>query len=351
MGAPTSSDTRLVALERWVREDLGFAGCPVEAASADASFRRYFRVRRGEDSFIVMDAPPDKENLGPFLKVARMLKAIGLNVPIALARNDSEGLLLLTDLGSRPYLPELLAQRDVERLYADALAALLTMQCATPPGLAVLPVYDRSLLVQEMELLPEWFLARHLSTPASAQDRAMLQRLHAVLVEAALEQPACFVHRDFHSRNLMLVAEDNPGILDFQDAVSGPITYDLVSLLKDCYVAWPEPQVRAWALRFRAQRLAAGAPCGADAATFLRWFDLMGLQRHVKVLGIFARLFYRDGKPEYLGDLPRVLEYTRAAAAAYPETREFADFLEARVVPQFAAAQARALRAAPWAPP
>jgi aminoglycoside/choline kinase family phosphotransferase len=344
---PTGSDSRLAALERWVREDLGFAGCPLEAASADASFRRYFRVRRGDDSYILMDAPPDKENLGAFLEVARMLKAIGLNVPVALARNEPEGLLMLTDLGSHPYLPELLAQRDVERLYADAMGALLTMQCAAPPGLARLPVYDRSLLVQEMELLPDWFLARHLDAPVSERERAVLERLEGVLVDAALEQPACFVHRDFHSRNLMVVPEDNPGILDFQDAVSGPITYDLVSLLKDCYVAWPAPRVRAWALEFRERRLAAGAPCGADAATFLRWFDLMGLQRHVKVLGIFARLFYRDGKPQYLGDLPRVLEYARAAAALYPETREFADFLEVRVVPRFAAAQARALRAAP----
>jgi len=345
MAVPTSRDLRLAALERWVAEDLGFAGCAVESASADASFRRYFRLRRGADSYIVMDAPPGKEDLVPFLRVGRILKTLGLNVPVALARNEAEGLLLLTDLGSQPYLPELLADRDVDALYADALAALLEMQAAGPESIAALPVYDATLLIKEMELLPEWFLARHLGSPVTADERSMLERLYGVLVAAALEQPACFVHRDFHSRNLMVVPGDNPGILDFQDAVIGPITYDLVSLLKDCYVAWPAPRVRDWALRFREQRAASGAHCGADPATFLRWFDLMGLQRHVKVLGIFCRLFYRDGKSQYLGDLPRVLGYTRAAAEAYPETREFAEFLTARVLPRFAAAQARALRA------
>jgi len=347
MGEPTQSDLRRAALERWVAEDLGFAGAMIEPASADASFRRYFRLHRGQDSYIVMDAPPDKEDLEPFLRVGRILKALGLNVPVALACHLPEGLVLLTDLGTRPYLPELLAGRGVDGLYADALAALLTMQRAPAADLAALPLYDRALLVREMELMPDWFLARHLNSPVTAEERALLNRLYDVLVDAALEQPRVFVHRDYHSRNLMVVAGENPGILDFQDAVVGPLTYDLVSLLKDCYVSWPPPRVNAWALDYRAGLAAAGLPCGADAATFLRWFDLMGLQRHVKVLGIFSRLFHRDGKPQYLADLPRVLRYAEAAARAYPETREFAEFLAARVAPSLEAAQVRALGAGP----
>jgi len=342
MGLPDASDSRLAALTQWVVETLGFTDSLIEPASADASFRRYFRLTRGPATHIVMDAPPDKENVAPFISVARTLASMGLNVPIVLARDEAQGFLLLSDLGSRQYLDELEADRDVDRLYADALTALVTMQTADVPAARRLPKYDRALLLREMELFPQWFLTRHLEMPVGDAERALLDRVFDALAIAASAQPATFVHRDYHSRNLLLCAEDNPGILDFQDAVYGPVTYDAVSLLKDCYIAWPPARVRGWLLDYRERLSVAGFALEGDAAEFIRWFDLMGLQRHIKVLGIFARLFYRDGKPGYLKDLPRVLDYTRAAAAAYPETAEFGEFVRARIDPAFAAAQGRA---------
>ena len=348
MSQAAASDERLAELNRWVVDDLGFAESRITPASADASFRRYFRLTRGACSYIVMDAPPDKEDLGPFLRVAEMLAGIGLSVPLVLARHVGAGFLLLTDLGSRQYLDELVANRahqapSVERLYADALEALAKMQTEGRSLAKRLPAYDASLLLREMELMPHWFLSRHLGLTIDAPLRALLSRLFDALTSAALSQPVTFVHRDYHSRNLMLLAEGNPGIIDFQDAVAGPLTYDLVSLLKDCYVAWPAARVRGWALQYRQQLLEAGFEFEADENRFMRWFDLMGLQRHIKVLGIFCRLYYRDGKPQYLRDLPLVLAYTESAAAAYPESAEFAQFLAARVRPLFDAAQARAL--------
>ncbi|GAC1304116.1 MAG: N-acetylmuramate/N-acetylglucosamine kinase [Steroidobacteraceae bacterium] len=341
MGPTDASDSRLAALTRWLNEDLGFIDGRIEPASADASFRRYFRVTRDGDSCIVMDAPPDKEDCEPFVRVARSLAGIGLNVPLVLARELHQGFLLLSDLGTRQYLDELNAGRQVDRLYAEALHALVIMQTDRRGADLELPAYDRSMLVREMELLPEWFFDRHLQLHLSGAERDMLDRSFEALVQSALQQPRALVHRDYHSRNLLLTARNNPGILDFQDAVRGPITYDAVSLLKDCYIAWPAPRVRAWALEFRDALDAAGVDAGADASQFMRWFDLMGLQRHVKVLGIFARLFYRDGKSGYLKDLPRVLDYARVAAANHSETQELADFLQQRVVPAFVEAQAR----------
>jgi aminoglycoside/choline kinase family phosphotransferase len=341
MGLSDASDSRLAALTQWLVDDLGFAGAEIEPASADASFRRYFRVTRGADSHIVMDAPPDKENVAPFVDVAQRLAGIGLNVPIVLARDVARGFLLLSDLGSRQYLDELKAGHDVDRLYGDALAALVTMQSGGPGIVRRLPAYDRDLLLREMDLLPEWFLTRHLGLRLSETERGVLGRVFEILAGAALSQPSAFVHRDYHSRNLLLTAEHNPGILDFQDAVRGPITYDAVSLLKDCYIEWPRQRVLKWLAEYRDHLGRSGVGVGAGPAEFERWFDLMGLQRHIKVLGIFARLYYRDGKPGYLKDLPRVLDYTRAAAAAYPETAEFAEFMT-RVDPAFRAAQVRA---------
>jgi aminoglycoside/choline kinase family phosphotransferase len=338
-----ASDSRLAELRRWVFEDLGFAGSEIAPASADASFRRYFRVTRGADSYIVMDAPPDKEDSAPFVKVARMLAGLDLNVPIILARDMARGFLMLSDLGSRQYLDELPARGAADRLYADALAALRTMQTADAAISRDLPKYDRALLMREMELLPEWFLQRHLGMSISAQERSLLDASFDSLVQAAAAQPAAFVHRDYHSRNLLVTERDNPGILDFQDAVWGPVTYDLASLLKDCYIAWPPAQVRAWVLEYREKLLEDGFALNANPAEFLRWFDLIGLQRHIKVLGIFARLYYRDGKPQYLKDLPRVLNYARDTAANYPETAAFGDFLAKRIDPLFADAQRRVL--------
>jgi aminoglycoside/choline kinase family phosphotransferase len=341
MGLPDASDSRLAALTRWVVDSLGFADSRIEPASADASFRRYFRVTRGVDTYIVMDAPPDKENVVPFVSVARTLAGMGLNVPIVLARDEAQGFLLLSDLGTRQYLDELNAGRDVDRLYADALAALVTMQMSGDVAARDLPQYDRDLLLRESELFPAWFLGKHLGLTVSDDERVMLDRLFDALVIGALAQPAAFVHRDYHSRNLLLCAGSNPGILDFQDAVHGPVTYDAVSLLKDCYIAWPAERVRSWLLEYRGRLESAGFSLYGDEQDFVRWFDLMGLQRHIKVLGIFARLFYRDGKSGYLKDLPRVLDYVRTAARAYPETAAFADFVTGRIDPAFAAAQAR----------
>lgn len=339
-----ASDSRLAKLTQWVIEDLGLAGATIAPASADASFRRYFRVTCDPDTYIIMDAPPDKEDAAPFLTVARILGAMDLNVPVILARDMDRGFLLLSDLGSRQYLDELSEDGAADRLYADALGALRRMQTADARVSQHLPRYNAALLMREMQLLPEWFLHRHLGLTLAAAERSVLDALFGSLVEAALSQPAVFVHRDYHSRNLLVTARDNPGILDFQDAVWGPVTYDLASLLKDCYIAWPAARVRDWVLQYREALLEAGFALGADAAAFVRWFDLIGLQRHIKVLGIFARLFYRDGKAQYLKDLPRVLDYVRITAASYPETRPFAEFVVKRIDPAFKDAQRRPLK-------
>lgn len=340
-----ASDYRLERLTRWVMQDLGFAGSRVEPASSDASFRRYFRLTRGADSYIIMDAPPDKEALGPFMTVARLLASLDLNVPIILAHDIEAGLLLLTDLGERPYLAELEAGREVDRLYEDALRALVTLQVKGGAGARALPPYDRAALLKEMALMPEWFLGRHLGRTPSAAERSLLDGTFELLVANALAQPAVLVHRDYHSRNLLRTPQANPGILDFQDAVQGALTYDVVSLLKDCYIVWPEERVAGWLARYRGSLLEAGFPLEASETEFRRWFDLMGLQRHIKVLGIFARLYYRDGKAAYLKDLPRVLAYARAAAARYGETQAFAHWLEREIEPRFLEAQARVLGA------
>jgi len=340
MPVADASDSRLEMLTRWVTEDLGFSDSLIAPASADASFRRYFRVTRGSDTYIVMDAPPEKEDVAPFLKVGRILSDIGVNAPAVLARDNARGLLLLSDLGTRVYLDALRDEAAADPLYGDALRALREIQTADAALGAQLPHYDRALLMREMDLMPEWFLQRHLGLTPTAAHRQMLNQLFEFLSQSAAEQPAVIVHRDYHSRNLLVTAERNPGILDFQDAVWGPVTYDVASLLKDCYIAWPAARVRDWVLGFRESLLERGFAAGS-AAQFLRWFDLIGLQRHIKVLGIFARLFYRDGKPGYLKDLPRVLDYTRAAAAAYAETAPFAQFLDADVEARFAEAQAR----------
>ncbi len=337
-------DPRLAEIERWLAGDLGFGSAALAPASSDASFRRYFRFRHGDESFIVMDAPPAKEDVRPFLRVAALLAEWGLNVPRVLASDVDRGWVLLTDLGSRQYLAALADPVRAPALYADALAALLRMQVAgRAPAAEHLPRYDRDALLREMALFAQWFLGTHLGLDLDGSTRAMIDRAFDVLVDSALGQPVSFVHRDYHSRNLMVTAADNPGILDFQDAVQGPVTYDLVSLLKDCYLVLPRERVRDWALGHRDRLLRQGFPVAADDAVFLRGFDLMGLQRHLKVLGIFCRLHYRDGKVRYLHDLPRVFTYVREVAQAHPETAEFADFLETRVVSGFEAAQQRAI--------
>ncbi len=305
---------RLQQLEAWLRGELGIADYSIAPASSDASFRRYFRIQFDGISRIVMDAPPEKEDCAPFVSIARQLHAIGLHVPEILAEDLSQGFLLLSDLGSTPYL-DVLNDDSVERLYGDALEALTRLQARGPREL---PAYDRELLMTEMGLFRDWYLGEHLGLALSDEEREALEGAFTLLADIALEQPRVAVHRDYHSRNLML-CERNPGIIDFQDAVFGPITYDPVSLLRDCYIAWPRERVEGWALGYRDRAVEQGIIDHVDDATFLRWFDLMGVQRHLKATGIFARLNHRDGKPGYLNDIPRTLGYVREVAGRYSE--------------------------------
>ncbi|MBI5461213.1 MAG: phosphotransferase, partial [Gammaproteobacteria bacterium] len=296
-----------------------FASVAIRPASADASFRRYFRATTADASYIVMDAPPDKEDMGPFLKVDAMLLDIGLNVPRVLAADIERGFYLLSDLGDEHYLHALTAE-TVQRLYGDALGALLVIQ-AQGPQAGELPAYDRPLLLREMDLFRDWLVGRHLNMTLDAEQTDMLGRCVDLLARSALEQPQVCVHRDYHSRNLMVTPQNTPGILDFQDAVIGPVTYDLVSLLRDCYIDWPRAQVEDWALGYCELALQSGVlrPEQADERQFLHWFDWMGVQRHLKAAGIFARLYRRDGKPGYLGDIPRTLGYVVDVASRYPQ--------------------------------
>lgn len=336
MTSNDNADPRLQSLERWI---AGLPGPPVERitpASADASFRRYFRVHRAGGTQIAMDAPPERESLDAWLRVARILAATGVHVPAVLAVDAEQGFVLIGDLGRQHYLEALAGGADPEPLYADAIDALVRMQSGGAASAAELPPYDRELLMRELALFPEWFVARHLGlSPDAAESRAMAAAFDW-LCDQALAQPEVLVHRDYHSRNLLIRPEGNPGIVDFQDAVRGPVSYDLVSLLKDCYIVWPRKRLLAWLDLYRAKAADAGLDAGVDRNEFLQWFDRMGLQRHLKVLGIFARLWHRDGKPGYLGDLPRVLEYTLEASAAEPALAEFDAFLRKRVVPAFA---------------
>ncbi len=332
-----NADSRLQRLERWI---AGLPGPPVERiqlASSDASFRRYFRVHRAGATQIAMDAPPARESLDAWLAVARILAATGVHVPPVLAVDVEQGFVLIGDLGRQHYLEALAEGAEPEPLYQDAIAALVRLQTGDPADAASLPHYDRDLLMREMALFPEWFLARHLGLQTTAAERRTIAGACDWLCDQALAQPVVLVHRDYHSRNLLMRPEGNPGIVDFQDAVRGPVTYDLVSLLKDCYIVWPARRLNAWLDRYRELAGAAGVDVGADHGEFLHWFDAMGLQRHLKVLGIFARLWHRDGKPGYLADLPRVLDYTLAVSAALPPLAEFDAYLRAAVVPAFSA--------------
>ena len=292
-------------LDQWLKR-LGYRDYRLCAASADASFRHYLRLRYdAEQTLIVMDAPPQQEPCDQFIAVAGMLRAAGLNAPEVIEANLDQGFLLLTDLGDRDYLSGLDATSET-RLYADALVALRKMQ--TRIDASVLPDYDTALLEREMDLFHDWFLGRLLGISLTEQQQDRWRETRRTLVDNALAQPRVFVHRDYHSRNLMITADNNPGILDFQDAVRGPVTYDLVSLLRDCYITWPIERVEQLATDFFVSLDPDEIP-DVDLAQFLHWFDLMGIQRHLKAIGIFSRLKIRDGKAGYLGDIPRTFEY------------------------------------------
>ena len=311
-------DARLATLIEWATTATGTPEFDVAPASADASFRRYFRITpaapwRGHASLIAMDAPPPTEDCRPFVHVAKLLAAAGVHAPAVLADDLPRGFLLLSDLGDRMYLGALDAA-SAPQLYADANDALIRWQLATRDG--ALPPYDEALLTRELNLFPDWYIAKHLGRDLTPRQSATLARVFRSILDNNLAQPRVYVHRDYHARNLM-VADPNPGVLDFQDAVCGPVTYDLVSLLRDAYIAWDEERQIDWAVRYWERARKAGLPVGNDFGIFWRDFEWMGVQRQLKVLGIFARLAHRDGKRAYLGDMPRVMAYLRSACERY----------------------------------
>lgn len=312
-------DERFELLKKWLEEQLGLDNYSISTASADASFRRYFRVTHDGQSHIVMDAPPEQEDCRAFIHTAELFSRTGVNVPHILHQDTEQGFLYITDLGYKTYLPELNSE-SVTSLYMDAMRALISIQKYQD---ADLPSYDYSLLIQEMELYREWYLGQHLKQKISVAEHVILDEAFDFLAQAALSQPIVIVHRDYHSRNLM-INQPNPGILDFQDAVLGPVTYDLVSLLRDCYIKWPEEQVATWVTQyFTMAKQNSILLSSITEATFMRWFDLMGLQRHIKVAGIFSRLNYRDGKSGYLNDIPLTISYIKQVARHYPELEDF----------------------------
>ena len=316
--AADASDARVEALSAWTTKTLRTGAFALAPASADASFRRYFRITpdvpwHGHSTLIVMDAPPEQEDCRPFVHVAGLLRSAGLNAPEVLAGDPEHGFLLLTDLGARTYLAALDAA-SAPALYRDATDALIRWQQATRDP--ALPPYDEALLARELALFPDWYVGKHLGVTLTPAQQTTLAEAFRRILDNNLAQPRVFVHRDFHSRNLML-SQPNPGILDFQDAVTGPITYDLVSLLRDAYIEWDEAQQIDWAVRYWERARRAGLPVDADFGAFWRDFEWMGVQRQLKVLGIFARLNHRDGKAAYLEDMPRVLRYLRGACARY----------------------------------
>ena len=321
----TTTPDRATVRLAWVRQALDDETLTLASASADASFRSYWRTHHDGRSWIVMDSPPAQEDPRPWLEIGTRLSTAGLHVPAVKACDLEQGFLLIEDLGSQLYLPAL-NDDTVDALYGDAMDALLRMQRdADTTGL---PPYDHAFLQRELEIMPEWFLRRHLGYTPACEEWDVLESAFTVLLHNALEQPRSFVHRDYHSRNLLVTARNNPGIIDFQGALHGPITYDLASLLRDCYIAWDRARVVGWVESYR-QRLQAAQLIDVNVGPqrFRRWFDLIGLQRHVKVLGIFCRLGYRDGKLGYLDDLPRVYDYVIDVAGAYPELADFVALL------------------------
>lgn len=318
-----SPDPRYSQLLDWLKQCFPTHPFEVEVASNDASFRRYFRVLTEANSFIVMDAPPEKEALTPFIEIAKLLEQQGIHAPHLFAQDLKQGFLLLSDLGKTPYL-SVLTENNADLLYKSAIDSILTMQ-TIQTALLTLPNYDAPLLLRELTLFDQWFLQRHLElTPPD-----FLDSLYSLLIDNALQQPQRFVHRDYHSRNIMYLEHASAGIIDFQDAVVGPISYDLVSLLKDAYVQWPADKISHWIEYYCEQAVMRQIFTAQAASQFVRWFDLMGLQRHLKILGIFCRLNYRDGKPQYMQDLKLTLQYVFSVAEKYPELEALQQYLMA----------------------
>lgn len=326
-------DVRLQHLNVWLDEQLarlfqqqGWGPVPagsLTAASSDASFRRYFRWQADGRSFIVMDAPPPQENCRPFVDIARLLATANVNVPVIHGEDLERGFLLLSDLGNQTYL-DVIDSSNADALFHDAIDALLAFQHL--PMDAPLPSYDVALLRRELELFPEWYVGRELNVTLDEQQAAAWQRISSLLIDSALAQPKVLVHRDYMPRNLMR-SVPNPGVLDFQDAVYGPVTYDITCLFKDAFLSWPQPQVLGWLRDYWQRAQAAGIPVQADFEDFHRASDLMGVQRHLKVIGIFARICHRDGKPRYLADVPRFFAYIDEVISRRPELAELGELI------------------------
>lgn len=308
-------DPRYDQLDAWCARKLGTPHVELAPASADASFRRYFRVRAGHDTYVAMDAPPEHGSQAQFLRVGALLRSAGLHAPVVHAADTERGFLLMEDLGEKTYL-DVIDADNADRLFGDAIDALVRWQAATRDN--ELPRYDRDLLRGELSLFPDWYLQRHMGITLDSRQQQALASVFGTLEDSALAQPRVYVHRDFMPRNLM-VSAPNPGIVDFQDAVTGPPTYDLVSVFRDAFISWPEERIAGWVDDYRRRALAAGVPVERDLGRFWRDFDLMGVQRHLKVIGIFARLHYRDGKTGYLADTPRFFDYLRRVAPRYDD--------------------------------
>jgi aminoglycoside/choline kinase family phosphotransferase len=326
------TDVRAKSIIYWLSHTLKLDIKHFEIASSDASFRRYFRVIHSHGQHVVMDAPPEKENTEPFISIAELFKKSGVNVPRIYQQDLAKGYLLLEDFGSCCFL-DLLNEDTAEGLYRSAFNSLYTLQTQIPIPNSQLPSYDQALLDRELGIFYDWFLDHYL---ALSIPENLKNSFNSILIESALEQPQCCVHRDFHSRNLMVLAENSPGIIDFQDAVIGPVSYDLVSLLRDCYIAWSEEKVEQWMILYY-QQIAKSGLINANIETFTRWFDLMGLQRHLKAIGIFSRLHLRDNKSSYLADIPRTLNYVSLVCNKYPELAEFNQFLKETILPAYEA--------------
>lgn len=320
-----AADARLAALGQWLETLTPARGMCIEPASADASFRRYFRLRAEDGrSLIVMDAPPPHEDCRPFVHAARVLGEAGVRVPQVLAEDLERGFLLLTDLGRQTYL-DVLTPANADGYYRAANAELVKLQQGSRPG--VFPAYDAALLERELRLFPDWYLTRHLGYTPGPNEAVGLEQVYRLVVARTATQPAVFVHRDWHSRNLM-ASDPAPGVLDFQDAVYGPVTYDLVSLLRDAYIVWPESEQLDWAVRYWESARRSSLPVPADFAEFWRDLEWMGVQRHLKVLGIFARLWHRDGKDGYLKDMPAVFHHLHKASRRYRDLKPLAELLD-----------------------
>lgn len=324
--------TRGELLTDWIESVLAGKPMVITVASTDASFRQYYRVESGGKSWIVMDAPPEKEDCKSFIEVSEAFLDMELNVPEVYMRNLNHGFLFMTDFGSTCYL-DALNKSNADSLYRDAMAALLTLQTGERPYNVTLPSYDDALLRQEMSLFDDWFLERHLDITLNEEEKQGLAQVNDWLVESALSQEKVWVHRDYHSRNLMVTEKNNPGIIDFQDAVEGPVTYDLVSLLRDCYITWPTEKVEQWVKQYLADLQKRRVCKGVTVETFQQWFDLMGVQRHLKAIGIFSRLNYRDEKPVYLKDIPRTLAYVKEISAKYKELAVLNQLICDRILP------------------